>query len=608
MKTFYYLRCIECGKTPKDPMVTSKCPSCSSALDVVYDYDYIKDHLNTYLLQNSPPRVIKYLDFYPLHDRNIVSLNEGGTPLQRAKNLGKKLGLSELYIKNEGLNPTGAFKDRGSFMEINKAKELGYKTTCVASTGNMAASVAAFSAQANLPCYVFVPDNTPRGKLAQCLSYGAHVIQVKGTYAQATVLADATAKKYGFYLAGDYAYRLEGQKSLAFEVSEQLFFQAPDIVIVPIGMGTNISAIWKGFKEYHQFGLIQTLPLMIGVQADGCNPVVKAFTNGGKVVPVAKPNTVSSAIACGNPIDARKALAALKESKGFAISVSDEETLKAQQTLARTEALYVEPASATTIAAVEKLVKSGKIKPHQRVVCVATGAGLKDPAMTLKILAEPPIIEPLIEEVDRILSGKIHTIRSGGVVEREKTFFSKLPSAVALQKTVSQEFGVELDSEGTKRVMSELTQFIKEKGKAVVKADLQTILETTIQEEPKIKSLEVVDFTVSTTKHKRPTADVTARLNGQQFKTSSSGVGPVDAAINALKKELVKLGGINIRLIDYAVEISTAGTDASAEVSMILRDDRDNETVKRATSPDIIVASIEAFERGYNELAGRKKK
>src|SRR3990167_14286 len=270
--THYHIECFLCRKVTDERVNNTVCTHCGGPLYVVYDYDYLSAQMNTYVMRNTPPKVIKYLDFYPLTVRhNLTSLGEGATELHHAGKLGKKLGLDKLYIKNEGLNPTGAFKDRGSFVEINKARELGYKTVCVASTGNMAASVSAYCAQAGLTFFVFVPENTPRGKLAQAISYGAHVIQIRGTYADAYNLAQKVAQHYRYYLAGDYAFRSEGQKSLAYEICEQLWFGKIDWVLVPVGMGTNLASIWKGFKEYHLFGLITHLPKLVAVQAAGAS-------------------------------------------------------------------------------------------------------------------------------------------------------------------------------------------------------------------------------------------------------------------------------------------------------------------------------------------------
>ncbi len=408
MNNLYHISCFLCGKKTHGDRENTICSSCGGPLEIVYDYDHLKEHINTYTLRTTPPKVIKYLDLFPFeHRHNLVSLGEGGTPLHHLKHLGKDLNLPYLYLKNEGLNPTGAFKDRGSFVELNKAKELGFQSVCVASTGNMAASVAAYAAQLNLTCYVFVPEGTPRGKLAQALSYGAQVLQVRGTYNDAFDLTTQVSQKYGFYLAGDYAFRGEGQKTLSYEVCEQLWFGDIDWVLVPVGMGTNIAYIWKGFVEYHLLGLIKKLPRMVAVQASGAAPLVTAFTTKKKLVTVAKPQTIASAIAVGNPIDGPKVLKALHDSNGTAIAASDDAILAAQQELARTEALYVEPSAAAPIAALHELIKQRVIKSTETIICVATGAGLKDPATTLKVLAEPPTIEPVLSEVSRILKSGI---------------------------------------------------------------------------------------------------------------------------------------------------------------------------------------------------------
>src|SRR3989338_1740695 len=598
---FYRISCFLCQKCWDEKENTTVC-SCGGPLDIVYDYDQLAD-LNTYLLRNAPPKVIKYLDFYPLKEKkHLVTLDEGATQLHKAESLGKKLSLKKLYIKNEGMNPTGAFKDRGSFVEINKAFELGYKSVCVASTGNMAASVAAYSAQVGLTCFVFVPENTPRGKLAQAISYGANVIQVRGTYSDAYNLTMKVAAHYRFYLAGDYAFRGEGQKSLSYEVCEQLWFSPPDWVLVPVGMGTNLSYIWKGFKEYYRLGLIPKLPHMVAVQADGANPIVTSFEKKSKLEPVNKPQTVCSAIAVGNPIDAPKVFAALQESKGQAVAVSDDETLKAQQELARLEALYVEPSSATVIAALKKLIKKGLIKENDTVVCVATGAGLKDPATTLKVIAEPPIIEPVLSEVERVMDSDFLSLRAGSVGEKEKLIFTKVPALSEVKQKIKKEFSLNLDEETLKIIRNVIAKFINIKGKQIVKADLQSIIETVIADERRKKTLEVLDFHVETFKKKKPLATVTVDIKGRKTTEKSDGVGPVDAAIRAITAAIQKKDPVKFKLTDFAVEIPTTGSDATVEATMVLQDEHGTQVVEKGTSPDIIVASIEAYEKGYNEL------
>lgn len=601
----YFLQCVTCGKEASEKETVSVCLSCGGPLDVIYDYNQLKLKLNEYLLKNAPPKSAKYLDFYPLsRDRELVSLDEGGTSLLRAKNLEKKLGIKKLFMKNEGLNPTGAFKDRGSFVEINKAKELGFTSVVVASTGNMAASVSAYSAQAGLDCYVLVPENTPRGKLAQSLSYGAKVIQIRGTYNDCALLAEKAAQKYKYYLAGDYVFRLEGQKSAGYELAEQMWREPIDWVIVPIGMGTNLSAIFKGLWEYYTLGLIDKLPHMVGVQADGAHSIYgsgKSFT----VKPVAKPQTVASAIAVGNPLDAPKVINALKVTKGAMTSASDDETLKAQQLLTRFEALYVEPSAATTIVALQNLLKDKTIGKDDTVVCIATGAGLKDPASTLKVLAEPPTVEADLKEIERVITGKLFAIRAGGVKEREKVLFEKTPTLEKLKKLVKEEFSLDLGKNDLNNVFDEIKYFIGTKGKHIAKADLQSILEDAIQEKhPKV--LELVDFEITTSQNKRPRAKVEVKLKGKTYKNESEGVGPVDAGIQAIRKILTKYNGIDFNIEDFNVEIPTTGADATVEVTMILKDKNGNQVVEKGTSPDIIVASMNAYVSGYNELIFQK--
>src|SRR3989338_1873974 len=257
MKTYdlYILKCVKCGTIADESKAYTNCARCKSPLEVIMNYDLIKERVNESMLRTAHIKATKYIDFYPIRNKNgIVTLHEGGTPLYRCKNLGKKLGLNNLYVKNEGANPTGAFKDRGTMVEITKALELGKKAVVAASSGNMAASVSAYCANANLPAYILVPQGTPVGKLSQTLAYGARIIQVRSSYDDAARLTKKISEKHNFYLAGDYAFRREGQKSQAYEIIEQMNWEVPDKVIVPIGCGTNGSAIWKGFKEYKMLG------------------------------------------------------------------------------------------------------------------------------------------------------------------------------------------------------------------------------------------------------------------------------------------------------------------------------------------------------------------
>jgi threonine synthase len=460
---FYELHCISCGKQVKEAESSTRCPACHKPLDVRYDFGYIRSRLNRYSLRTSPIKALKYLDFYPLLDLDlVVSMDEGGTPLYRCTRLAERMGLRHLYIKNEGANPTGAFKDRGSLVELTKAKEQGAKAVCVASTGNMAASVAAYSSVAGLPCYVLVPEGTAIGKMAQALSYGARVIQVRGTYTDAARLAEETSERHGFYLAGDYAFRVEGQKSQAFEIIEQLDWQAPAAVIVPMGCGTNMAALWKGFKEFYELGFIERLPRMIGVQPDGCSPIVAAFQQGSdQVTVVEKPFTVCTAVAAGDPVDGLKALAALRESGGCGVILSDAEILEAQQQLAHLESIFVEPAGAIPIATLPTLLMTGRIRPDEVIVCLATGNGLKDPKAALRVLPSPATIEPTIGEVDKFLKLRLYEIRAAGAKDGARCLFGQVPSQQKVAEIVRQELGVKLSADYAHRVATLVADFVR---------------------------------------------------------------------------------------------------------------------------------------------------
>lgn len=605
---FYELACIACDRRVREEESTTRCPACRSPLDVRYDYDYIRARLNRYSLRNSPIKAMKYLDFYPIENLNlVVSLDEGGTPLYPCRKLGEAAGYSRLYIKNEGANPTGVFKDRGTIVELTKAKERGAKAICVASTGNMAASVAAYASIAMLPCYVLVPEGTAIGKMAQALSYGARLLQVRGTYNDAFRLTEEMSERYHFYLAGDYAFRVEGQKSQAFEIIEQLDWQVPAAVIVPMGFGTNIAAIWKGFKEFYSLGLTDRLPRMIGVQPEGCSPIVSAFNRGEeKIVPVERPNTICSALAAGDPSDGIKAIRAIRESGGCALTISDGEILESQQRLARLESIFVEPAGALPIAALQPLLTTARVRADEVVVCLATGNGLKDPRAALRVLPSPASIEPSIQEVDKFLKLKLYEIRAAGAKNGDRNLFTEVPSKGTLTELVNKEFGIRLTSEYSQRVLGLVEDFVN-KGKPVTKADLQYILETTLKGPSGDGVLKVEDFQVTTTLHGHAQAKVWVRFDGAQLESSGTGVGPVDAVINALKTAASSRGRLSFELIDYQVEINAPGTDASVETTLVLKDAQDNRIVATGTSPDIIVASVQAFVDGYNLLWARQQ-
>jgi threonine synthase len=336
--------------------------------------------------------IARYRSFLPVTEQTPeLSLHEGNTPLIHAASLSKQLGV-ELYVKYEGLNPTGSFKDRGMVMAVAKAMEEGSQTIMCASTGNTSAAAAAYAARAGLRCIVLIPSgNIALGKLAQAIAYGAEVIAIDGNFDEALrIVRDITASEPITLVNSVNPYRIEGQKTASFEICDALG-QAPDILAIPVGNAGNITAYWKGFKEYHEAGKSDKLPQMYGFQAAGAAPLVLGQ-------PVEHPETIATAIRIGNPASKEGALNAIRESYGLVDSVTDEEILQAYQLLAKHEGVFCEPASAASLAGIIKLKKAGRLAEGAVVACVLTGNGLKDPNVALKLVAEEPRAVPATRE------------------------------------------------------------------------------------------------------------------------------------------------------------------------------------------------------------------
>jgi threonine synthase len=381
-----YLRCVRCGRQYTKGVIRYRC-DCGDSLEIVYDYDEIKGRISWDELRRRPYDHWRYREFYPpIKERSIVSMGEGGTPLIRSRNLEKELFPGcELLFKIEGTNPTGSFKDRGSAVEISEAydylcdhgEECKNEIVC-ASTGNMGASIAAYCARAGIVCTIFVPQDTPRIKLLQMMAHGAKIVKVKGDYTLAMLTAKKEYEENGRYLAGDYPYRGEGEKSVGLEIVDYLGGEV-DYLACPVGNGTLLHGIWKGLKELKTVGLLDKLPKIIGAQAEGCNTVVIAFEKGtNEIIPVI-PRTLMDAVACGDPLDGMWALRALRESGGFGVAVSDEEAAKARDLLAKKEGIFAELSGALSFAGLQKSYGSGVIEKGAKIAVVITGHGLKEP-------------------------------------------------------------------------------------------------------------------------------------------------------------------------------------------------------------------------------------
>lgn len=367
-----FISCIECGKKYPPDSKIFLC-ECGGTLEFVFDYSKIRkgfrERISKRVFNHS-----RYVELYPIS--KLVSIQEGGTPLVRSRNIEKEFGLGfELYFKYEAQNPTGSFKDRGSSVEVAKAVEHGAKEAICASTGNMGASLSAYTAMADIRLSVLTPGDARAVKLEQMLACGADVYRINGDYTKAARFAERINMKTGSYLLGDYLHRREGTKSVGFEICEQL--KGVDYITTPVGNGTLISATWKAINEFKELGIIRKRPRMVGIQAATCSTVARAYRRGLHIIPIRNPRTIAGAIECGDPIDGKNALEAIRNSGGFADSVSDAEILKAREILARREGLFAEPAGAVSLAGILKA--RAEISKGSRVVCIVTGHGLKTP-------------------------------------------------------------------------------------------------------------------------------------------------------------------------------------------------------------------------------------
>jgi threonine synthase len=379
-----WLQCTACGAIHQFSSGLYCCPTCSGILEVRYHHEYLVQAWKENL-ESTRPGIWKHLSLLPLSNaEHIITLSEGDTPLAKAIALSHELGV-KTFVKDETRNPTGSFKDRPNSVAISKALELGAKTVALASSGNAAGSLSAYAAKAGVVCVVAVPEDTPHSKLGQILVFGSRVTKVRGTYSDAFKLIKEACKTYGWHnltsVASANPYQVEGDKTVAYEMCEQLAWTPPDWVAIPLGAGPLLVGVWKGFKELYELGVIGKLPKMIGVQAEGCSPIVRAFKNGkSDVSPWEEPHTLAHSIADplrGYSEDGTLTLKSVHQSGGIAESVTDEEMLEAVRLLARTEGLFAEPSAAAAIAVVKKLRGSGSIKPDDIVVPVVTGTGLK---------------------------------------------------------------------------------------------------------------------------------------------------------------------------------------------------------------------------------------
>jgi threonine synthase len=403
------LKCRECGASyeiaPKHV-----CEMCFGPLEVQYDYDVIAGQISREKIQRGPYSIWRYQDLLPVEGTPQVDLGAGFTPLIKANNLAKKLGLRELYIKNDTANPTWSFKDRVVSTALSRAVEFGFDTAACASTGNLANSVAAHAARAGMKCYVFVPADLEIGKIIGSLIYNPHLMAVAGNYDEVNRLCAEVADRtnWAFVNVNVRPFYSEGSKTLAYEVAEQLGWKAPDHVVIPIASGSMLTKIHKGFNEFMDLGLIERRDFRVsGAQALGCSPVAQAFEAGHDFVKPVKPATIAKSLAIGNPADGPYALDTMRSTGGNAASVTDEEIVEGIKLLAETEGIFTETAGGVTIGVLKKLVESGKIGPDETTVAYITGIGLKTPEAIADHIAQPLQIAPNLASFEAALGRKL---------------------------------------------------------------------------------------------------------------------------------------------------------------------------------------------------------
>lgn len=425
----YHLKCILCGEeyAPKD--VRYVCPKhgADGILDTIYDYKKISAKVSPRaIFESSDFSVWRYADLLPLDDahESAPPLQVGWTPLYHAKNTGAQLGLSHLYIKDDGRNPTASFKDRASAVVVAKARELGVDIITTASTGNAGAALAGLAAAAQMPTVIFVPETAPQAKIAQLLIFGSRVMLVKGNYDQAFDLCLAASKEFGWYCRNTAynPYTVEGKKTAALEICEQLTptsslprqrrgrvqgggggWRAPDRIFVSVGDGNIISGLWKGLRDLAALGWIDKMPKLMGVQAQGSAACYNAWKAGTEKITPVNAQTIADSISADLPRDGVRAVRAVRETNGAYLTVTDDEILAAIRDLARGAAVFAEPAGAAAFAGVVKAVRDGLVQSDETIVCVITGNGLKDIASAMKVAGDARRIEPTLEAVRKVI-------------------------------------------------------------------------------------------------------------------------------------------------------------------------------------------------------------
>lgn len=552
--TGYELRCVANGHLNSEKETTTYCTQCESVLRVHYD---------------DPSDDIQY----PLESLVPDPMKTHPSALKKLDRLSETYG-ADLYAKLEFEHPTGCFKDRGSYIEVQKALELDADAICLASTGNMAASVAAYACYFKIPCFVFVPEKTTDAKIAQATIFDANIIRIKGDFSTCEALCRKFAKSGNYYLAGDYVFREEGQKSFAYELAEQGGDDF-DYIFVPVGCGTNFGAIWKGFTELKEAGRIDKRPKMIAIQPEQSSPVVEGIFKKEKIIKK-QVNTMAQSVAASDPVDFYKVLLGIEESDGSAFTVTEDEILDSLKEMAVEEGHFTESACALPLAAFKNNLETFKGK---KCLFILTGSGLKDTKTVAKHSLSSPVLSPDIDKV-------INYINSG-FIEMQKDSWGKS------RDTFMANLKMDEDHE---KLYNEYVSKINKKGKTLSNNEIEVLQSLIFNEELDLKyPAEVLDYKLTMRKHGLVHAAVKLSLQGEESISEAKGVGPIDAILSAIKSETDTVFPLEVS--NHEVEILSPDTDSLVVVTLTLANN-DQEWVSKGASPDTLEAVIQAFTKG----------
>ncbi|SMO44655.1 threonine synthase [Gracilimonas mengyeensis] len=552
----YTMRCIMCGQQNDERETSTYCTNCGGVLTI--DYHQTAKHIQ-----------------YPLEEVRPDPLKNNPSSLKRLNRLSERYD-ADLYAKLEFEHPTGCFKDRGSYIEVQKALELGADAICLASTGNMAASVAAYACYFKIPCFVFVPEKTPEVKLAQATIYDATIIKIKGDFMVCEKLCREFAKSGNYYLAGDYVFRQEGQKSFSYELYEQGDTNF-DYIFVPIGAGTNFAAILKGYQEMKAAGLIDKIPKFVAVQPEQSSPVVEGIFKKDKIVKE-QVNTMADAVAVGDPLDFYKVLRGIEETDGMAFTATENELLESMKEMTVEEGYFTEPACAIPLATFKNNLETFKGK---KCLFVLTGTGLKSSHIVAKYSLSSPVLPPKLERIQQYIES--------GFVEMQKSSWGQ-----------SRNTGFENISmdEGHAKLYDEYVNSINKKGKTLKEEEIKVLRSLVYNEDADLEyPVEVVDYKLTMRKHGLVSAAVKLKIQGNEEEVISldQGVGPLDAVLTAIKAETDAF--LPLEVINHEVEILSPDTDSLVIVTLTLEKEGHKFTSKGA-SPDTLEATIQAFVKG----------